>query len=769
MQQVAFRVRWSVLALLAAAGLGCEGAATCGPGTVIDADGICVAAPPVECGPGTVKTAAGCVSASNAGGADAVAQEDSAAAETAQSSDAAQPTDAAEPADSVDPGDDAIASDIAVCAPECAGKVCGPDGCGGLCGVCEAGKVCGAEGSCTACTPACQGKQCGPDGCGGSCGDCAFVAGKPFCGANGQCAEKCEPNCVDNQCGPDGCGGVCGNCGVGEHCVLHQCDKLDPAASCDGNCGKAAASGCGCQAGCSGDACCGDFKAACPCIPECTGKDCGSDGCGGSCGNCPAGSNCQAEKCIDDPCDPDPCNGHGSCNAGVCTCAAPFDGPACDKCLPPLQGYPSCQPDVCAGQDCSGKGTCDPKTGACVCAAGFGGSTCGQCKFATHVWPDCKAAPCDGVQCNSGVCLADSGECLCKPGFGGGACSTCDDPSQKYPACTSPTANYLPGSALAGLDCPFCAPALDKYDKPANPTDTTPPSILVSVPPAGAVISPGAPLMLVIADVIDGKTVTPTTLKLVPKGAPSASISGVVRLQATASGQSVLMFFPTGILASGSYELVTDGLKDTGGNALPKHVLEVKFDGAVAGKYFGDNLGFDKAQQGCYFAGDAGSGIAASDNVGPSDGSGLLGLSTGSGKFGGSALNGFGSVAVCGPVLIPAGKTKLTFDYRFASEEFDDYVGQGFDDFAVVALSGFAGGSGGVLTSVNAVGPGQTQTKAYGTGSEGDSQCKVTAWKSATVSNIGALGGYAILTFAVTDVADDQMSSLFMLDNLRFE
>jgi hypothetical protein len=34
--------------------------------------------------------------------------------------------------------------------------------------------------------------------------------------------------------------------------------------------------------------------AACPCIPNCSGKVCGSDGCGGSCGSCSSGQSCNA-------------------------------------------------------------------------------------------------------------------------------------------------------------------------------------------------------------------------------------------------------------------------------------------------------------------------------------------------------------------------------------------------------------------------------------------------------------------------------------------
>ncbi len=43
-----------------------------------------------------------------------------------------------------------------------------------------------------------------------------------------------------------------------------------------------------------------------PCVPNCKNKDCGPDGCGGSCGTCPAGQSCVNGKCVS--CVPD-CKG----------------------------------------------------------------------------------------------------------------------------------------------------------------------------------------------------------------------------------------------------------------------------------------------------------------------------------------------------------------------------------------------------------------------------------------------------------------------------
>jgi hypothetical protein len=53
---------------------------------------------------------------------------------------------------------------------------------------------------------------------------------------------------------------------------------------------------------------CADFDttrpatgAGCDCAPQCTGKTCGDDGCGGSCGNCAADETCEASVCTAAP------------------------------------------------------------------------------------------------------------------------------------------------------------------------------------------------------------------------------------------------------------------------------------------------------------------------------------------------------------------------------------------------------------------------------------------------------------------------------------
>lgn len=95
------------------------------------------------------------------------------------------------------------------------------------------------------------------------------------------------------------------------------------------------------------------------CQPNCTNRQCGSDGCGGSCGSCPSGLGCVAGECTDctpnclgKQCGDDGCGGKcGFCPNGN-QCGS--DG-LCGACQRNCQGK-TCGPDGCGG-NC---GHCQP-------------------------------------------------------------------------------------------------------------------------------------------------------------------------------------------------------------------------------------------------------------------------------------------------------------------------------------------------------------------------------------------------------------------------
>jgi hypothetical protein len=122
-------------------------------------------------------------------------------------------------------------------------------------------------------------------------------------------------------------------------------------------------------------------------VGNCTGKNCGDDGCGGSCGNCPGGGVCQGGRCAC-PTGRVQCAGRccdrgqicvaGNCLTGQGTCAngadsCPGDPITCNQnatcfCFQSAEGTTRCGQPRLPETDC---GNC---TSSAICAAAFPGT-----------------------------------------------------------------------------------------------------------------------------------------------------------------------------------------------------------------------------------------------------------------------------------------------------------------------------------------------------------------------------------------------------------
>ena len=150
-----------------------------------------------------------------------------------------------------------------------------------------------------------------------------------------------------------------------------------------------------------------------PCQPQCFDKECGDDGCGGSCGTCPAVAplcidykcnlQCVAD-CLGKECGEDGC-GHfcGFCDPGF----------ACDG---EGQCQPNCQAD-CLGKECGDDG-CGGSCGGCPQVAPL----CVENLCQLECIPDCLGKQCgfDGCEGDCGACpeglpLCIEGNCLTDP------------------------------------------------------------------------------------------------------------------------------------------------------------------------------------------------------------------------------------------------------------------------------------------------------------------------------------------------------------------
>ncbi len=440
------QVGWVLLALLAACGGGKSGP-ECGPGTALH-DGQCVpiAAGIDACGPGTALDGSTCVPEGepDAGATDVGpdAQVDAAGDATAVTCSPAcgkgQYCDElgacqTNPLPASWTCAKAVWADGATCDcgcgafdPDCANATWPVSGCPGA-------KACQDDGKCPACTPACTGKSCGDDGCGGSCGACLDPA-KPVC-SGGQCSA-CVPNCSDKSCGDDGCGGSCGACATGKMCAAGACVFPPPSLSCVGHCGGEPGGGCSCTAACQAKGnCCVDVG-VCGCLPNCAGKDCGDDGCGGTCGICPGGSTCVASICAVGECTDATCSGNGTCAGLGCACQPGYAGKFCDQCAAGYVNYPDCVTACASVLECNDGNPCT----ADACSAKSG---------CTHLPTDATCT--DGSACTSGdACVLGA----CEPTLTTG----CDDADPCTADACDPAVgcSHLPGGITACDDGNAC-------------------------------------------------------------------------------------------------------------------------------------------------------------------------------------------------------------------------------------------------------------------------------------------------------------------------
>ncbi len=217
----------------------------------------------------------------------------------------------------------------------------------------------------------------------------------------------------------------------------------------------------------------GDVAADFVCLPDCAGKTCGDNGCGGVCGKCftPEGGQddslctdvgtCCVPACAGKNCGDNSCGGLcGECNEGV-EC---LNGQCADTCIPDCAGK-DCGDDGCAGI-C---GNCLDKSGAinndlCVegaccipncqfknCGADGCGGSCGSCDDGltceNGTCADVCVPDCDGKECGYDGCTGSCGNCS------GG---TCARTISALPATRIVTARTV--AVMAAGDC--VAPAM---------------------------------------------------------------------------------------------------------------------------------------------------------------------------------------------------------------------------------------------------------------------------------------------------------------------
>lgn len=214
----------------------------------------------------------------------------------------------------------------------------------------------------------------------------------------------------------------------------------------------------------------------CSCQPDCAGKECGDDGCDGTCGTCSELQECDAGSCevdCDVMCEDRDCGIWGGCKCGSCAsdevCVDLGKGVSwcymdCDQVCPELScakiegalwscNCPCPEGYICSGADKVCKPYCDKlcKNKECGVAGLYGECNCG---------PDCG----EGYQCVDGACAVDCG-----------------------PACENVDCGLVenPNSASKWCFCGECAPGNLCWDHECKQSQCSPECELIPCDPEG--------------------------------------------------------------------------------------------------------------------------------------------------------------------------------------------------------------------------------------------------------------------------------------------
>lgn len=217
---------------------------------------------------------------------------------------------------------------------------------------------------------------CFPDGwvkaegapCAPPCPESECIVGEVTCVQGAE--VYCEDACPDNpECSP------CGTWGD----TKYPCETY---AMCPEELGHCACPHTECDWCCPSDDHVCDELGQC-CLPDCTGKECGDDGCGEACGACGDNAVCAA--------------------GGTCACEFTDCGDACcTKYETTCDDFGCCEPN-CEGRECGDNG-CLGKCGQCPESAPFCDEE-GQCR--AQCTPDCDGRACgqdDGCGGKCGDC-----------------------------------------------------------------------------------------------------------------------------------------------------------------------------------------------------------------------------------------------------------------------------------------------------------------------------------------------------------------------------
>jgi hypothetical protein len=203
------------------------------------------------------------------------------------------------------------------------------------------------------------------------------------------------------------------------------------------------------------------------CIPSCTGKECGDNGCQGSCGSCGSHESCSSSLCA--------CNsGYGDCNAQSsdgCEANLNTDESHCGSCSGTCTSSQTCVSGTC-------QASCTPSCSGKSCGDDGCGGSCGSCSNSqTCVSGSCQATctpSCSGKSCGDNGCGGTCGTCTSSQTCVSGTCQAICTPVW---SCTTTSCQEVNGAGVMTETCidTACSSATQTTTKQCRlATDTKP-------------------------------------------------------------------------------------------------------------------------------------------------------------------------------------------------------------------------------------------------------------------------------------------------------
>ena len=309
-------------------------------------------------------------------------------------------------------------------------------------------------------------------------------------------------------------------------------------------------------------------------------------------------------------------------------------------------------------------------------------------------------------------------------------------------------------------------------------------NIVQTIPPDGSIgIDPSTSISIFFDDEINPSTINDLSIKvqLSPSG---GKIYGTYSGEFDTYGNTILKFIPFDPLPENKTIEVTlevdGGIEDDGGNTLWS-IYEFSFaTQAQTGPLSSSNFGFENGITGYVFSGD-GAIIGTAGDIGTHGGSSMAAISTGdqvvssNNALGDSFGDSTTSILTTGSITVPGGTTNLSFYYNFVSSEFDEWIGDAFDDTFLVTITGNSSATSQVVTSVNMFSEAQfsgvdplTLPAGYITADFELDDAFESGWVKKEI-DISSLGSQITVSFMISDVGDGIYTTILFLDDIALE